>query len=244
MAFNFSDPRGGMGGMGTMGDMSGMNGMGMGQGMSMGMGQLGGSPQREQFPNMLSYLYGPLQGLQGQGPFSFLEGMGGGTPSGMMQTPLFNNQQQNAFSNILSSSPNLGPIIQQLLGGAQNPQQSPFFQPIANQMRDQFRNKTIPSIAERFSSHGGQRSSAFQNALGSAGAGLESDIGALGSQHGLQLLNMGLGGGQNLLRLGLTPQFENTYKPREPGFGEQMIPGISEGLKALMPMLLPMLLAL
>lgn len=62
------------------------------------------------------------------------------------------------------------------------------FEPIAQQARSQFQTQTIPGLAERFTSlgQGGQRSSAFQGALGQAGGELEQGLAALRSQHGLQ----------------------------------------------------------
>jgi len=88
-------------------------------------------------------------------------------------------------------------LISQILGQYQ---QGGFdFEPVAQQARTQFEQKTVPSIAERFTSMGGgQRSSGFQQALGQAGAGLEGQLASLGSQYGLQ--QQGLL--QNLLGMG------------------------------------------
>jgi hypothetical protein len=74
--------------------------------------------------------------------------------------------------------------------------------------RKRFQEETIPGIAERFTSMGagGQRSSAFQGALGRAGSDLESQLAALKQQGGMQKLG-----------LGLQPQFESAYRP--PGTG-------------------------
>ena len=103
--------------------------------------------------------------------------------------------------------------LQQALSGLQNPTAG--FQPQADLARQQFQQNTIPTLAERFSGlgSGSQRSSAFAGELGQAGAGLESQLAALGSQYGLQ--QQGLL--QNLLGLGLTPQKEHFYKPGEEG---------------------------
>jgi hypothetical protein len=104
-------------------------------------------------------------------------------------------------------------LIQQALQGLQNPMQG--FAPIAQQARSQFQSQTVPSIAERFTSmgQGAQRSSGFQQALGSAGAGLEESLAALSAQYGQ--------GQQSflaqLLGLGLTPQFESIYQPSQLG---------------------------
>lgn len=75
------------------------------------------------------------------------------------------------------------------------------FDPIEQQARQDFAQTTVPTIAERFSSMGGQRSSAFGQQLGQAASGLESQLAALRSGHlfkqgaleqGQQGLNQGL----------------------------------------------------
>jgi len=107
--------------------------------------------------------------------------------------------------------------------GLQNPYEG--FEPIEQQARTQFQTSTVPSIAERFTSmgSGGQRSSAFQGALGQAGAGLESNLAALRSQYGLQ--NRGLS--QNLLGQALQPNFDTVYQQHQPGFLESSLGGLS-----------------
>lgn len=97
------------------------------------------------------------------------------------------------------------------------------FEPIANQARQNFGQNTIPSIAERFTSMGAQKSSAFPQLLGQAGADLDTNLAALSSQHGLQ--SQGLL--QNLLQLGLRPQLEHVYQPGQPGALQGAIGGAS-----------------
>lgn len=116
------------------------------------------------------------------------------------------------------------------------------FAPIAQQARTQFAQQTLPSIAERFTGLGAQRSSAFGQQLGAAGSGLEEALASLGAQYGLQnrgqeadiaLRSRGLEsqiGLQNqqqliqyilsLLGIGTQRTFENAYVPRQPGFFE------------------------
>lgn len=107
--------------------------------------------------------------------------------------------------------------------GLQNPYEG--FEPIANQARDEFQSSTIPSLAERFSSmgSGGQRSSAFQGALGQAGAGLQSNLAALRSQYGLQQQQQS----GNLLNQALQPNFDTRFVQHEPGFLESALGGLS-----------------
>jgi hypothetical protein len=101
----------------------------------------------------------------------------------------------------------LNVMNQQLAQGSQNAD----FSGIENRARTMFQTKTVPSLAERFTSmgSGSQGSSAFTSALGSAGVDLESQLAALRSQYGMQQLQMGL-----------QPQFENIMEPRIPGMIE------------------------
>ena len=140
---------------------------------------------------------------------ALLKGFGKEKPGTQTQIQRFNPQQQQGFSQIL----------QQALG--QLGQQKQFdFAPIAQQSRDQFAQTTAPSIAERFSglgSGGAQRSSAFGQTIGQAGAGLEGQLAGQAAQFGMQ------GQGQQnqllmqLLGLGTTPQFDTLYERPSPG---------------------------
>jgi hypothetical protein len=118
----------------------------------------------------------------------------------------FNPQQQQLMA-----------ILGQL--GQQGLQGNNFsFGPIEQQARQGFAQQTVPSIAERFSGLGAQKSSAFGQQLGQAGAGLESDLAAQ-----KQLYNMNLSGlFQNLASLGLTPQYESIFSPKQPSFGQSL----------------------
>lgn len=145
------------------------------------------------------------------------------------------------------------------------PSENLSFDPIEQRARQQFQEQTIPSIAQRFTNmgQGAQSTGAFRNALGRAGSDLESQLAALRSQYGLQvasqqnkeqalrqnLLGTLLGGAfqqrgqqsnllQNLLSLGLQSPYENIYIPRSPGFGEQALSGVSQGLGSLLPLAL------
>ena len=136
-------------------------------------------------------------------------------------------------------------VLQQLMQGLQsgqaNIQQSPLYQqgssfiqsllsgsPGATQaftapaMRE-FEEQIVPMLAERFSGWGAgaQGSSAFSQALGSAGAGLSERLASLRGQLGLQGAQLGLGYAQqptsNLLgfsQLGLGTQAQG-YVPRQ-----------------------------
>lgn len=108
----------------------------------------------------------------------------------------------------------------------QNPYEG--FAPIEEQARTQFQTSTVPTLAERFTSmgSGGQRSSAFQSALGQAGAGLEQNLAALKSQYGMQNKQLGA----NVLGNALRPSFDTVYQQAQPGFLESALGGISGAL--------------
>lgn len=95
------------------------------------------------------------------------------------------------------------------------------YQGLENQARQDFQTKTVPMLAERFSSlgSGAQRSSAFANALGSAGSQLESNLAGLKANIGQQQLGFGL-----------KPRFENAYFPRQAGFLENLLSAGAQGL--------------
>ncbi len=119
-------------------------------------------------------------------------------------------------------SPEIAGNINELLGssfqGLQNPSQG--FQPIANEAIHRFETQGVPSLAERFTAMGGgQRSSAFQNALSSGRSDLERSLGAMQAQYGLQN-RQGL---MDQLKLGLMNQPSFDQVGREPGFFEGLL---------------------
>lgn len=151
----------------------------------------------------------------------------------VQQYPTTTPEQQGLQSQILAQLPQL---IGQLQTGAK-----PFdFGPIEQRARTQFREETIPSLAERFTSMGagGQRSSAFESALGRAGAGLEQGLAGLRADIGLQeggrqqqnlLSLLGLLGG-----IGMRPSFESGYSPGQVGILPQIT---GSGLNVLLGLL-------
>lgn len=123
----------------------------------------------------------------------------------LLQTPRFGQEQSALMQNLAQL-------------GAQN------FNPQAQEDRARklFTSETIPGLAERFTAlGGGQKSSAFQGALGQAGADLESQLAAQRQGFGLQALN-----------LGLQPQFESHLQPSSSQAGLKSLLG---GLGAAAP---------
>lgn len=136
-----------------------------------------------------------------------------GSPEQFGQMSRYSPENQAQFNQVIS----------QLLGRLGGREFD--FAPIEEQARMGFEQKTLPSIAERFTAlgAGGGRSSAFGQQLGAAGADLEKSLAAQKQQYGMQ--QQGLL--QNLLGLG---QQESFYRPRTPGFLENLAVGGLQGL--------------
>lgn len=176
--------------------------------------------------------YNPIQTFEPQTGGGLWEWLFG-SPERLQQIQQFNPQQQQAFSKILQMS--LGG-----LGGLESGLPKidySGFEPIEADARAQFSEQGIPSIAERFTSMGGQGSGAFARQLGSAQAGLERGIGALKAQYGLGQQQLGLtergmrqGMFQNLLGAGLTPQAQNLYRPAGGGFIPELLKAGAHGV--------------
>ncbi len=139
------------------------------------------------------------------------------------------NQYNPAQQQVLQQGLTQG---QQALGNLNLPgnqlQGQNSFAPIAENAQRQFNQVTVPGLAERFAAMGSgdKGSSAFTNALGSAGADLQSQLAALGSQYGLQQqgLNLQEQGMQsnnlfNLLQAGLNPQEQFIHHGAQPRNG-------------------------
>jgi hypothetical protein len=150
---------------------------------------------------------------------SFKEGLGNflqggrnfllGNPGGVEQYSTVTPNQQNILA-----------LLQQLgVEGLENIYSG--FEPIEQQARNNFSQQTVPSIAERFSSLGNNAltSPTFATQVGQAGAGLESELAAMKAGYGQQNLQNIL----QLLQLGLQPQSENVFRPRENGLLQGLV---------------------
>lgn len=112
-----------------------------------------------------------------------------------------------------------GAVNQQAMNLLKNSGNQFNFEPIAQKAKTQFQTQTVPGLAERFTSlGGGQRSSAFQGALGQAGANLNEGLASLEQQFGLK--QQGLN--QNLLRLLLTHGLGKN-PTEEQSYGQELI---------------------
>ncbi len=163
---------------------------------------------------------GALAGAPVAGVGAAFGAAGGGLLGGILG--LLNGMQPDEAEQLLSRFPPevQQQIMQQYMSASQgNPQG---FEPFAQQARQNFNTQTIPGLAERFTAMGGgQRSSAFQGALGNAGANLEGQLAGLKSQYGLQQQNQ------------LLPMLEQNYQTRQPGFAENALAGSISALPSL-----------
>jgi hypothetical protein len=136
--------------------------------------------------------------------------------------------QKGKFEQLPTVTPQQKAILDQLLGGLGGPLGSGLenlqqllsgdpeaFEAFAAPARTQFEQQTVPGIAERFTGlgEGAQRSSAFGQTLGQAGAGLEEALSA--QRAGLQ--SQALQQLQGLLGAGMTPQFQTAQIPGQGG---------------------------
>lgn len=142
-------------------------------------------------------------------------------PSVMTSSPFTGYQQ--GLMNMLSGMGMQGLQAGQMPGGMS-------FDPIRRKAETLFSTQTIPSLAERFTSMGGgQRSSAFQGALGQAGAGLNENLSAMEAQYKSQMMPMLM----QMMQLGLRPQYQQQLLPAQGGFGQQL----GQGAASMLPYL-------
>jgi len=161
-------------------------------------------------------------------------------PRGYDTVSTFNPQQQQGFQQLiqllqgqLGQSQGLqgqgSDYISRLLSGSPEA-----FEQFEAPIQRQFREQTIPQLAEQFSGlgAGAQRSSAFQQALGSAGTDLSERLAALRGQlqlgalpQAFQYSQAPLSGLQNLL--GLNTQ---AFLERRPNFGQSLFTNLAGGL--------------
>jgi hypothetical protein len=121
------------------------------------------------------------------------------------QIPTMTGQQQGFQNQALGQMQSLlGP------GGGLDPRAN------EAEARGNFMGKTVPGIAELFSSmgQGGQRSSGFQGALGAAGAGLERGLASDRSSFNMNMLN-------SLMGPGMQSSFDTYHQPATQGLFQQ-----------------------
>jgi len=149
--------------------------------------------------------------------------------------PIFNLQQENLLNQILGSMG--GPLgsgiqnLQNILGGEESS-----FEAFQRPARRYFEQQTLPTIAERFTGsfgEGSQRSSAFGQALGTAGRELEENLFS-------QRLGMQKDALSQLLQLlgpALSARQYQYQRPRVPGFLENVGVPLAQGAGQALPLL-------
>ena len=138
-----------------------------------------------------------------------------GSKGGWGQQPTVTPEQGGALSQML----------QQAMGGLSSNKFD--FAPIEQKARSDFQSKTLPGIRELFEGMGsGERSSAFNPAMASAGADLESNLASMRQYHGQQEKNSLM----QMLQMSMHPQFENYYKQGQPGFLHSIMGPMGQGL--------------
>lgn len=131
------------------------------------------------------------------------------------QVPSLGGEQQTLVNNLIQQlGGQLGGQMGGQIGGQMGGQMGGAggFAPIAQQAREQFEQRGIPGIAERFASMDGQGSSAFANILGESRAGLETGLAAQQAQFGQAQRGQDISALLNLLKVGRpeTASFEPT----------------------------------
>lgn len=168
----------------------------------------------QQFGNQLQAYRGDT-GKQFQ-PRSGFKNWFSGNPEMFRQAPRYSSEIQQSINDLLSQG----------FQGLQNPYQG--FENIANQAEHQYNTQTVPGLAERFASvPGGQRSSAFQAALGGSGEDFQRSLAALKEGFGQQNRQQSLG----QIGFGLQNQPEFIHSPKQTGWLESLflLPGLAGG---------------
>lgn len=124
------------------------------------------------------------------------------------------NGQQDSLQTFNRYSPDQQNAMNTLLRSAMGQLSSNKFDfgPIENIARRDFKENTIPTIAERFSQLNAQKSSAFPMALGRAGRELEENLAGQRQDYNLRQQDQAI----RLLEAGLNPQFDSLYRQGGP----------------------------
>ena len=172
------------------------------------------------------------------GPIQNIQSAFGNTPGSTTSIPRFGASGQNLLGNVRNAASN------QLTNPPATPRAGFNFAPIEQQAVTNFNQQTVPSIAERFTSMGGQGGSGFAQALGSAGANLQQSLAALKAQYGFNqqgfdLQQQGLDQSKlgMLLGQGLQPENDNLFQPEQAGFAQAGAPFAGNAIMQLLQML-------
>lgn len=165
------------------------------------------------------------------GIFEFLFG----SSDKLRKTPTMTGDQKNLLSQILSQVGGMGQaggnyrlaqqrLQEQLMAGDQA------YQAFAAPYLRQFQEEIIPQIAERFAGGGALSSSGFAQALGTAGAGLQEKLAALGANQQQNAIGSTLGQYNTLAGYGLSAKPFGTFTR---GGNQGILPFLGAGLSGL-----------
>lgn len=145
-----------------------------------------------------------------------------------MQLPNTNRAQMLQVPNQTEEGRNvLNKLLQQGIAGLQN-QGRPDFGPIKEAYEQNYRQNVMPSIAERFASLGGGAagSSGFKASMLGAEGNLQQQLAGMEKQYNQQdFMNL-----LNMLSMGLQPQYEYMYQPREKSLWESLLAPLLGGV--------------
>ncbi len=155
-----------------------------------------------------------------------------GTPESFEQRSTLSPEQQGLYKQLLAAIQGQGAggafgqsadYYRGLLGD-----NSEDFQAFAAPEQRRFQQETIPGLAEQFAGmgSGALSSSGFRNAAVNAGTDLSERLGAIRAQ----LRQQGAQGLAGLAQQGFMPTTQNIHRPRQPGFLEQIAPGVGMAL--------------
>lgn len=148
----------------------------------------------------------------------------GKAPSGYKAFSTLNPQQQQLFGGQAQGFGQLQPQIMQYLQGllSGSPEATAAFE--APYMR-QFREETVPGLAQQFAGLGALSSSGFQQSLGQAGAGLSENLAALREGLRSQAAGQGMQGIHDLLNMST-----QGLVPKQLSFLKQLLLGLGGGV--------------
>jgi hypothetical protein len=160
--------------------------------------------------------------------FSKLKGLLFGNEGKFSNQDVLNPQQQQLhgqFLNQFGGAQNAG--LQNILGLLQGGDEA--FAKFEDPYKRQFQQETIPGLAEQFAgmgSGGSQNSSAFQQALGGAGADLSANLASLRGN----LQNQAVGQLQGFQNQAYQPTFQTSFTPPTTGLFQGLTSGLSQGV--------------
>ena len=168
-------------------------------------------------------------GNKGGGRSGMQQQQNGGIPG--IRTQDLGGNKNPQLSQVPTQTPQgmqaLEMLLRQGMQGIQNMPQ-PQFGPIREATEQNFQQNELPSIAERFAAlgEGAGSSSGFRNTMQSAQQGLHTQLAGMEQQFNQQNLSQLM----SMLGMGLTPQHENFYQPRQQSWWENLLGGLGGGI--------------